>query len=211
MSEPTEPPSVFARLAMAFIFFFRILFKPQFAQLLLPYRPPLAELKAGGPTVDGQVVATKEKEKPAPLPAPAVVKPVAPPKPAPEKAHASGLFVFSLLQREGRLVDFLQEDIAGFSDAEVGAAARVVHEGCRKVVRQYLTLEPVLKESEGASVNVPTGFDAQRIRLTGNVAGQPPYNGALRHHGWVATALNLPDVPEALDARIIAPAEVELS
>lgn len=133
-----------------------------------------------------------------------------PAPPAPERAHASGLFVLGLLQREGRLVDFLQEDVAGFSDAEVGAAARVVHEGCRKVLRQYVSLEPVLPQSEGAPVEVPVGFDAQRIRLTGNVAGAPPFKGSLKHHGWTASSVSLPAPPEALDPRILAPAEVEL-
>jgi hypothetical protein len=115
-----------------------------------------------------------------------------------------------MLQREGRLIDFLQEDVAGFSDEQVGAAARVVHDGCRKVVRQYLALEPVLKDSEGASVQVPAGFDAQRIRLTGNVAGQPPFKGSLKHHGWAAREVSLPLPPAAMDPKILAPAEVEL-
>ncbi len=137
----------------------------------------------------------------------------APEKPAevpPEQAHASGLAVLALLQREGRLIDFLQEDVASFSDAEIGAAARVVHGGSRKVLQNYLTLEPALKDSEGASVTVPAGFDAARIRLTGNVSGQPPFRGTLKHHGWVATAVRLPAVSTTLDPRVIAPAEVEL-
>jgi hypothetical protein len=164
---------------MAFVFFFRILFRPSFAQQVLPYRRP-----------------------PAALPSDAT--------PGGEKAHASGLFLLSMLQREGRFIDFLQEDIAEFSDAQVGAAARVVHQGCRKVVREYLSLEPVLRDPEGASVTVPNGFDAHRIRLTGNVAGQPPFRGSLRHHGWMTTSVRFPNVPEALDPRVIAPAEVEL-
>lgn len=128
----------------------------------------------------------------------------------PERKHASGLYMLSLLQREGRLIDFLQEDVTAFSDAEVGAAARVVHAGCRKVITECLALEPVLKDAEGASVNVPVGFDAQRIRLTGNVAGQPPFRGALKHHGWITNAVRLPSVSDALDPRVLAPAEIEL-
>jgi hypothetical protein len=127
-----------------------------------------------------------------------------------EKTHASGLAVLALLQREGRLIDFLQEDVGAFSDAEIGAAARVVHAGSRKVLAQYITLEPVLKDSEGATVTVPAGFDAGRIRLTGNVAGQPPFRGALKHHGWVAASVRLPTVSSSLDPKVIAPAEVEL-
>ena len=128
----------------------------------------------------------------------------------PEGQHASGLFVLGMLQREGRLIDFLEEDVAPYSDAEVGAAARVVHEGCRRVLHEYLALEPVLSEPEGAQVTVGAGFDARRIRLAGNVAGHPPFSGALRHHGWVAREVRLPPVPQALDPKVLAPAEVEL-
>ena len=146
--------------------------------------------------------------KVAAIEAPALVeKPVEPP---PERVHAAGLAVLGLLQREGRLVDFLQEDVSGFSDADIGAAARVVHTGSRKVLAQYLTLEPVLKDSEGASITVPAGFNAERIRLTGNVAGQPPFRGTLKHHGWVATSVRFPNMSASLDPRVLAPAEVEL-
>jgi hypothetical protein len=132
-------------------------------------------------------------------------------EPPPERVHASCLFVLSMLQREGRLIDFLQEDAASFSDEDIGAAARVVHAGCRKALSQCLEIGPVLAEAEGARVTVPVNFDAQRIRLVGNVAGQPPFKGALKHHGWVATAVRLPAVSDALDPRVLAPAEVELS
>ena len=140
-------------------------------------------------------------------------QPQAKPKSAelpPERVHASGLAVLAMLQREGRLIDFLKEDMGAFSDAEIGAAARVVHAGCRKVFAQYFAIEPALKEAEGATVQVPAGFDAQRIRLTGNVAGQPPFRGTLKHHGWVATAVRLPAVSETMDPRVLAAAEVEL-
>jgi hypothetical protein len=140
-------------------------------------------------------------------------QPQAKPNPAglpPERVHASGLAVLAMLQREGRLIDFLKEDMGAFSDAEIGAAARVVHAGCRKVVSEYVTIEPTLKEAEGAAIRVPVGFDAQRIRLTGNIAGQPPFSGTLKHHGWVASAVRLPAVSESMDPRVLAAAEVEL-
>jgi hypothetical protein len=149
------------------------------------------------------------KKSPAPAPpAPTVSKPVEIPA---EAQHAPGLFLLSMLQREGRLIDFTQEEISSYSDAEVGAAARVVHQGCRKVLQQYLAIEPVLADSEGASVSVPAGFDAQKIRLTGNVAGAPPFKGSLKHHGWTASQVKLPAMNAAIDPRILAPAEVELS
>jgi hypothetical protein len=199
----TEQPelSFFARLALAFVCFWRVLVSQAFAQAALPVRQADKAGTLGAGTA------------PIPLPAPTPVEPKpAPPPPAlpPEREHASGLQVLAMLQREGRLVDFLQEDVATFSDMEVGAAARVVHEGCRKVMRQYLELEPVLPQREGDPVNVASGFDAQRIRLTGNLAGQPPYNGSLKHHGWAVTAVKFPSVSPSLDPRVLAPAEVEL-
>lgn len=168
----------------------------------------------GDAALAGRVAAlgTAATAVPAPAAPTATVpsRPAAPATAAPENAHASGLAVLALLQREGRLIDFLREDVAAYSDADIGAAARVVHAGSRRVLDQYLTLEPVLRDAEGANVTVPAGFDAAKIRLTGNVAGQPPFRGALKHHGWVATAVRLPAVPTALDPRILAPAEVEL-
>ncbi len=148
--------------------------------------------------------ALPEREQPLLPPAP-----VAPP-PSPEVQHASGLFLLGMLQREGRLIDFLEEDISGFSDAEVGAAARVVHEGARKVLREYLPVVAVVPQSEGDQVTVPAGFDANRYRLLGNLTGQAPYQGILKHHGWVATAVKLPAVPTTMDVKVLAPAEVEL-
>lgn len=144
------------------------------------------------------------------LPPPEPPRPALPPPPTPEQQHASALFVLGMLQREGRLLDFLQEDISSFSDGDVGAAARVVHEGCKKVLKQYLPLSPVLTEAEGASVAVPKGFDANRLRLTGNVTGEGPWTGALKHHGWVAAKIELPPLPTAVDVKVLAPAEVEL-
>jgi len=118
--------------------------------------------------------------------------------------------VLALLQRDGRLIDFLSEDLNGFSDAEIGAAARTVHVGCRKVLDSYLVLEPVYREQEGATVTVGTGFDPAAVRLSGNVVGSPPFRGSLRHHGWRATKATFPPIPPAHDPRILAPAEVEL-
>jgi hypothetical protein len=197
----TEQPqlSFFARLWLAFLCFWRVLVSRSFAQGVYPLSQAYdaGTLGAGTPTPALPRPEPKQAEPPARV--------------APEREHASALLLLSMLQREGRLIDFLQEDVAGFPDADVGAAARIVHEGCRKVVRQYLSLKPVLPESEGARVSVPAGFDAQRIRLTGNVAGQPPYSGALKHHGWVTTEVKFPAVSPALDPRVLAPAEVELA
>ena len=156
----------------------------------------------------GDLPASSAPALPAPEPKPALP---APPVPlTPEQQHSAALFFLGLLQREGRLIDFLQEDIAGASDADLGAASRVVHSGCKKVLTQYLALAPVVTDSEGATITVPQGFDASRFRLTGNVTGQGPFSGSLKHHGWIATEVKLPPVPSAMDVRVLAPAEVEL-
>lgn len=122
----------------------------------------------------------------------------------------AALQLLSLLQREGRLVDFLEQDIASFPDADVGVAARVVHEGCRKAMRAHAEIEPVRLEAEGASVSLEAGFDADTVKLVGDVKGEPPYAGVLRHRGWRAKKLTLPSLVGGHDAHVLAPAEVEL-
>jgi hypothetical protein len=123
----------------------------------------------------------------------------------------SALQLLSLLQREGRLVDFLQQDIAAFSDSDVGVAARVVHDGCRRALGAHAAIEPVLREDEGSRVQLEAGFDADEVKLVGDVRGQPPYTGVLRHRGWRASRLELPQIVGGHDARVLAPAEVELA
>jgi len=145
---------------------------------------------------------------PAPTPAP-----VQTPPPVLVRATANvdaALQLLALLQRESRFVDFLQEDIAAYSDAEVGGAARLLHGGARKVLKDTFDLEAVRSEAEGSRLTLPTGFDAAAVRVTGNVVGQPPFTGTLQHKGWRATAVRLPTLTEKHDTRVIAPAEVEL-
>jgi hypothetical protein len=118
--------------------------------------------------------------------------------------------LLALLQREGRLVDFLREDISAYPDAQVGAAVRAIHASCRKVLDEHLALEPVRSEDEGARVLVERDFDASAIRLTGNVSGKPPFRGILRHRGWRTRRVELPADPLGQDPSIVAPAEVEI-
>ena len=122
----------------------------------------------------------------------------------------SALQLLALLQREGRLVDFLEEDVARFSDAEIGAAARVVHSGCRHALREHLVLEAIRAEAEGSPVTVPPAFNPSALRLTGNVQGAGPYAGTLRHKGWRVLRLTLPSATSGHDVRVLAQAEVEL-
>ncbi len=122
----------------------------------------------------------------------------------------AALQLLGLLQREARFVDFIQEDVAPYSDAEIGAAARVVHGGCRKLLAEHFTLAPVRAEAEGSRVTLAAGFDAAAVRLTGNVVGQAPVTGTLSHRGWQVTQVRLPQLTDARAAAIIAQAEVEL-
>ena len=122
----------------------------------------------------------------------------------------AALQVLGLMQREARFVDFIQEDVAGYSDAEIGAAARVVHEGCRKVIKEHFKLVPVRDESEGSRITVAPGFDTTAIRLTGNVVGQAPFTGTLTHRGWKVSQMQLPQLTDEKAAEIVAQAEVEL-
>lgn len=181
----TPVPSVFRRIPLAIGAFFRILSDGQFA----------ARVDALGQ----------------PLP-PVVSKPTAPVAPAPLKSadHDSALQLLGLLQREARLIDFTQEDLSSYSDADIGGAARVVHEGCCKVLREHFTLTPVRAEAEGSPVTLNSGFDTSAIRLTGHVVGQAPFQGTLSHRGWRATEVHLPQLAPRHDARVLAQAEVEL-
>jgi hypothetical protein len=179
-------PSFFARVALAFAAFFRVLFNA-------PYAGRVARLGSGEVT-------------------PQVPAPVAKPE-APKLRSAptdSALQLLGLLQREGRLIDFVLEDVAGFSDAEVGAAARVVHDSVRKALKSHLELERVRPESEGSKVSVAKGFSANEVRLTGNVVGEAPFSGTLTHAGWRVTRFELPRLSEGNDLKVLAPAEVEL-
>jgi hypothetical protein len=136
-----------------------------------------------------------------------------PPEPKelpPSKPSGAPLRLLALLQREGRLLDFLLEDIQAYPDAQIGAAVRDIHRQCHAALNEHLELEPVLPQTEGASVEVPAGFDPSAIRLTGNVTGQPPFRGTLQHHGWRVKALKLTPPPEGQDELVLMPAEVEL-
>ena len=122
----------------------------------------------------------------------------------------AALQLLGLFQREARLIDFTQEDLSSYSDADIGGAARVVHEGCCKVLRDYFTIVPVRPEAEGSRLTLPGGFDASAIRLTGNVVGQAPFKGSLSHRGWRAVDVRLPHLTPSHDVSVLAQAEVAL-
>jgi hypothetical protein len=119
--------------------------------------------------------------------------------------------MLALLQRDGRLIDFLAENISAYPDARLGAAVRTIHDTCRQALDRYLKLEPILDFAEDQPVTVQAGFDPAAIKLIGNVAGEPPLRGVLRHKGWRVKEVNLPPLPETAGRMVVAPAEVELS
>ncbi len=122
------------------------------------------------------------------------------------------LFVhlLSVLQREGRLVDFFSENLDGYDDAQIGAAVRSIHENCKAGLEKYLKLEPVVSNPEGQTITLKPGFDAVAIKVVGNVAGDPPFTGVVRHRGWRAVGIEIPTLTNIRDAGLIAPAEIEV-
>jgi hypothetical protein len=194
MSQPTNLPSFWSRLSLAFGAFFKTVGDAEFAARLRDDQ--IGPIAAPAP-------APASAPKPAPAPAPAAA-------PLRIATPDAALQLLSLLQREARLIDFANENITVYSDADIGAAARVVHEGCARVLREHFTIEPVRGELEGARVTLQEGFDAASVRLTGNVVGKAPFTGTLSHRGWRASTVSLPQLADKHDARILAPAEVEL-
>ena len=164
----------------------------------------------------GRAVVKMEAAKPA-APAPKKAKKSLPPRPTPEEKEALArenqrrtLHLLSLLQREGRLVDFLEENLKDYDDAQIGAAVRNIQENCQKTLKKYLKIEAVLDKEEGEEIALEKGFDASAIKLTGNVSGEPPFKGSLQHCGWRVGQFDLPTLSGSPDPTIIAPAEVEV-
>jgi uncharacterized protein DUF2760 len=143
-------------------------------------------------------------------PQPAVIQPPSPPPPAENTAEAEIVAFFALLQEKGRLVDFLMEDLASYEDAEIGAAARVVHEGCKQVLQEHFKIHAIAEADEGSQITVPAGFAADEYRLVGKLSGDPPFTGKLVHKGWKTDAVKLPRLVDTRRLPAIAPAEVEL-
>jgi len=191
-----EPLPFFTRIWFAWIAYFKVLFDGAFAARVyhdkaLPPAPeePKKEEKKG--EKKGEKKEEKKEEKKPP-------------------STDAALQLLALLQREGRFVDFLEEDVSSFPDEDIGAAARVVHQGCRKALKEHVELTPVRSEEEGAKVTLEEGFEPAAVKLTGNVEGKGPYTGTLRHRGWKVVTVKLPQPVAGHDARVIAQAEVEL-
>lgn len=181
----------FGRLVLAFLLPFRVLFNGRLAARI--------DRLDSASTPDALPPSPARAPESAPAPAPAG-----------PTADDGAVHLLSLLQRDGRLVDFLLEDVSAYSDREIGGAVRSVHEGCSKTVKQYLEIVPIRDEDEGTSITLETGFDASAVRLVGNVTGEPPYTGTLAHPGWQVASLNLPERSGDEGTRVLSPAEVEL-
>src|SRR5262245_5138346 len=181
---------VWTRLKLAFAAFFTILFQGRLPSALQDFgRAEAAAPPAAAP--------------PAPAPVPAT--------PPIDTQSDRAVQMLALLQRDGRLIDFLMEDVTGYADAQIGAAVRDVHAGCRGVLTRYLTLEPILAGTEGERTNVAQDLDPASIRLVGNVTGRPPFPGTLLHHGWRVTKIELPPLAASGGRSIVAQAEVEVA
>jgi len=148
----------------------------------------------------------------APTPGPAPVAAQPPPPPAANQAEAEVVAFLGLLQEKGRLVDFLMEDLASFEDTQVGAAARVVHQGCRQILTENFRIAPVSQAEEGSQITLPPGYAADEYRLLGKISGNPPFTGTLVHKGWKTDSVKLPRIVKSDEKRLpsIAPAQVEL-
>lgn len=127
-----------------------------------------------------------------------------------KKLAAEQIRLLGILQRDGRLLDFLSEDLTAYSDDQIGAAVRDIHRDCKQTLEKYVQLVPIIDKDEESTVDVPAGYDPAAIRVTGNVSGQPPYKGILAHRGWKARAVNLPETTGSGDGAVLAPAEVEI-
>jgi hypothetical protein len=164
--------------------------------------------------VADQTLAAPVTPPPAPTPAPAPTPQPARVRPQPPSrtAEAGAVQMLAILQRQGRLIDFLQENLSAYDDAQIGAAVRNIHEGCKQALADHVKLEPIFQEAEGDTVTVQQGFDTRAVRLTGAVAGEPPFRGALRHRGWRVVSIDLPQQADGQQKElIVAAAEVEVN
>ncbi|SAK58919.1 hypothetical protein AWB78_01796 [Caballeronia calidae] len=188
-------PGFFGRIGIAFGAFFGILGNAAFAGRVQRLReaPDAPDFAAETPKPAAAPVEA--------APAPSALK---------EASPIAALQLLGLLQRDARFIDFVEEDIANYNDADIGAAARLVHDGCRAVLREHFSIKPVRTEAEGSRITLQEGFDAAAVRLTGNVVGKPPFSGSISHRGWKVEDTRLPKLAPSHDASIVAPAEVEL-
>lgn len=132
------------------------------------------------------------------------------PAPSVAASDPSHLRLLALLQQSGRVIDFFKEDISTFSDAQVGAAARKIHQDCSHSLEELVTIRPVVDENEGMPIQIPVGYDPAQLKIVGQVRGDLPLNGIVRHRGWKAHKRSLPKKVGEQSSDIICPAEIEV-
>ena len=135
--------------------------------------------------------------------------PTAPEIPGPEPG-VDALQLRAALQREGRFIDVVQEDLSAVDDADVGATVRLQHAGWKKVLDAWFDLKPAWDGEEGTATVLAKDYDRSRVLLSGNITGDPPFHGTLVHHGWMASRTQVPTLTAGANPRVVAPAEVEL-
>ena len=167
---------------------------------ITPTAVAAAPIAAAEPQIIEKIIEI-EKEVPGPAPEPVILK---------EFTPDAATQLLSLLQKNARFIDFIFEDIAAYNDQEVGMIARVVHDGCRKVINEHFILAPICPNKENSPITIHHDFDADAFFLTGNITGQAPFTGTLIHKGWQVTEIKLPKISETHNVSIITPAEVEL-
>lgn len=116
--------------------------------------------------------------------------------------------LLAFLQEEGRLVDFLQEDISEYDDEQVGAAVREVHKKTAKALNKIFIIESITEQSEGEKIKILENFDTNSIKLVGNVTNASSFSGTVQHHGW--KIVETKQLPPKDNSSIIAQAEVEI-
>lgn len=134
-------------------------------------------------------------------------KPLIPPSPSADRSH---LRLLQALQQGGRLVDFLKEDLRAYSDAQVGAAVRKIHQDCAELVEELVTIRHLRDEPEGATIQVLKGYNPSELKIIGNIRGEPPYTGVLVHRGWKVHKQSLPKQTGEMSPEVICPAEIEV-
>jgi hypothetical protein len=167
--------------------------KEQAISVSIPKREPEVKIV--------EKIVEVEKIVQLPAPEPIILK---------ESTPDAALQLLNLLQTDARFIDFIKEDMSAHSDADIGAAARVMLTGCHKTINQHFDISAVRSEEEGSPVTLNEGFNAAEVRLTGNIVGEAPFKGTLIHKGWKVTKVKLPKLTEGHQAEVIAAAQVEL-
>ncbi len=187
------------RLGLAFRAFFAVLFDRAASERVREAVDGVAQTPPSGDVLPEAIAATDK---------PAIRKDKRPPA---QTVKSDALILLEVLQREGRLIDFLKESISEYGDAQIGAAVRDIHRDCAAALERIFAIRPAVDQGEGQTIELPAGYDSGIYRLVGEVGGSGPHRGIVRHHGWKATECNLPvwtGSPQA--AQVIAPAEVEV-